>query len=143
MTERYIAIRRVLLPKDTNYRGEVFGGAILAEMDLAGAVEARKHTSHDIATVALSNVEFRRPVVIGDVVTFFTTCTRIGKTSIHVHVDVESSRDGGPSETFAVADVVYVCVCKGVEGKLTKVNVTADPPRAAVASMWEDRLDQE
>ena len=59
---RNIAIRRILLPRDTNHRGEIFGGAILAEIDLAGAVEARLHTRHDVATVAVKEVVFKKPV---------------------------------------------------------------------------------
>ena len=61
MTDRYLAIRRILLPRDTNHRGEVFGGAILAEIDLAGAVEARRHTRHDVATVSVKEVVFKHP----------------------------------------------------------------------------------
>lgn len=52
---RNISIRRLLLPKDTNHRGEIFGGAILAEIDLAGAIEARRHTKHDVATMAVKS----------------------------------------------------------------------------------------
>lgn len=124
MTERNIAIRRLLLPRDTNHRGEVFGGAILAEIDLAGAVEARKHTDHDVATVAVKEVQFKQPVKVGDVVTFFTTVTKIGTSSIHVRVEVEASRDGESApHSVTAAEVVYVTIARKADGTIEKVPV--------------------
>ncbi len=121
---RTLAIRRLLLPRDTNHRGEVFGGAILAEIDLAGAVEARRHTVHDVATVAVKEVQFVRPVQVGDVVTFFTSLVRIGTSSIHVRVEVEASRDGeGALQSVTVAEVVYVTITRNADGTIAKVPV--------------------
>lgn len=121
---RNISIRRLLLPKDTNHRGEIFGGALLAEIDLAGAIEARRHTRHDAATISFKEVEFKRPVQVGDVVTFYTSLVKIGTTSIHVRVEVESSRDG---ETVPVsvtaAEVVYVTIVRNADGTISKVPV--------------------
>lgn len=125
MSTRNISIRRILLPKDTNYRGEVFGGAILAEIDLAGAVEARRHTQHDVATRAVKEVQFIRPVAIGDVVTFWTSLVKIGRTSITVKVEVEASRDTseGSAVSVTAAEVVYVTVAPDESGKLRKIPV--------------------
>ncbi len=124
MSERTIAIRRLLLPRDTNHRGEVFGGAILAEIDLAGAVEARRHTEHDVATVAVKEVQFRKPVQVGDVVTFFTSVTKIGSSSIHVRVEVEASRDGEASpHAVTAAELVYVTIRRNEDGTIEKVPV--------------------
>lgn len=121
---RNIAIRRILLPRDTNHRGEIFGGAILAEIDLAGAVEARKHTTHDVATVAVKEVQFNHPVLVGDVVTFYTSVTKIGNTSIHVRVEVESSRDGKESAvSVTAAELVYVAIRRNADGTLTKMQI--------------------
>lgn len=121
---REIAIRRLLLPRDTNHRGEIFGGALLAEIDLAGAVEARRHTIHDVATVAVKEVEFKRPVRVGDVVTFWTSLVRIGKTSITVRVEVEASRQGEAAEvSVTAAEVVYVAVYRDKAGVNHKVPV--------------------
>ena len=121
---RTIAIRRLLLPRDTNHRGEVFGGALLAEIDLAGAVEARKHTKHDVATVAVKEVQFKHPVMVGDVVTFYTSVVKVGTSSIHVRVEVESSRDGaGTSVSVTAAEVVYVAIKRGADGTISKVPI--------------------
>jgi acyl-CoA thioesterase YciA len=124
MSERHIAIRRILLPRDTNHHGMVFGGTLLAEMDLAGAVEARRHTKHDVVTRFMNGIEFTRPVQIGDVVTFYTSLVKIGDTSITVQVDIEASRDGQEAPCAVTAtEIVYVTVERGPDGNLHKVPV--------------------
>jgi acyl-CoA thioesterase YciA len=92
MSERVPAIKVLLLPKDTNAYGTIFGGAILAHIDLASAVEARKAAPHRYVTRALHEVEFHEPVYLGDIVSFYTETVRIGRTSITVRVLVEAER---------------------------------------------------
>jgi len=122
--KRNIAIRRILLPRDTNHRGEIFGGAILAEIDLAGAVEARLHTQHDVATRYMNGISFDRPVSTGDVVTFWTSLVKIGTTSITVKVEVEFSRNGEESPVAVTAtEVVYVAIRYNQNGTITKLPV--------------------
>lgn len=119
---RNIAIRRILLPRDTNHRGEIFGGAILAEIDLAGAVEARRHTRHDVATRSVKEVKFDHPVRVGEVVTFWTRLVRLGTTSITVSVEVESSVDGSEAQvSVTAAEIVYVAIERQADGTITKV----------------------
>ena len=109
-----IAIRTVMHPKDTNPMGTVFGGVILAQLDMAGAVEARKHTSQRLVTKAMHEVDFVAPVHLGDTVTFFTRTLRKGRTSVTVEVEVDAQRTGprGKRESVHVtsATVVYVAV---------------------------------
>lgn len=125
--QRNLAIRRILLPRDTNPRGEVFGGAILAEIDLAGAVEARKHTKHDVATRFMNGIEFRHPVAVGDVVTLYTELVKIGTTSITVKVEVEFSRDGEAAPVAVTAtQVVYVAIKHHEDGTISKVPVEGE-----------------
>lgn len=88
------AIRIVLLPRDTNANGTIFGGIILSHIDLAGAVEAKKNTSERIVTVAMKEVIFKQPVLVGEVVSFYTCTRKIGRSSITVAVDVEVDRRG-------------------------------------------------
>ncbi len=111
-TDRHLAIRVILLPKDTNAHGTIFGGVILSHLDLAGAVEARRRTRQDFVTVAMKEVEFHEPVFVGDIVSFYTNTVRVGTTSITVHVDVECSRQKEPDEVVRVtsADITYVAV---------------------------------
>ena len=114
MSERNVAIRVMMLPKDTNPLGTIFGGVILSQLDLAGGIEARKHSDKRFVTKAMREVEFVAPVFLGDVVTFFTTTERLGRTSVTVHVDVEAERCGphGNREIVKVteATVVYVAI---------------------------------
>lgn len=96
MTERVPAIKVILLPKDTNAMGTIFGGVILSHIDLASAVEARKAAAHRYVTKAMREVEFHEPVFLGDIVSFYTETVRVGRTSITVRVSVEAERWGTP-----------------------------------------------
>src|SRR5882757_4977861 len=98
MTEPYVAIRVVMMPRDTNPLGSIFGGVILSYIDTAGAIGARREVDRAggglpfVVTVAMNRVEFKRPVLVGDVVSFWTRLVKIGRTSITIHVAVESER---------------------------------------------------
>jgi acyl-CoA thioesterase YciA len=96
MSERVPAIKVILLPKDTNAMGTIFGGVILSHIDLASAVEARKVSAHRYVTKAMREVEFHAPVFLGDIVSFYTETLRVGRTSITVRVSVEAERWGTP-----------------------------------------------
>ncbi len=113
--DRYMALRVVLMPRDTNSQGSIFGGVILSQIDLAAAVganhEIRKRGSKakPLVTVGMNSVEFHRPVFVGDLLSFWTRLVRIGNTSITVHVEVESERDGR-LQNLTEAEVTYVAV---------------------------------
>ena len=104
MTDRDPAIRVLLLPKDTNAYGTIFGGVILSHIDLASAIEARRAGPHRFVTKAMREVEFHEPVFVGDIVSFFTETVRIGRTSVTVRVLVEAERWGTPSAAGQGAD---------------------------------------
>lgn len=107
------AIRITLLPRDTNSQGTIFGGIILSYIDMAGAIEAHRHTKLErFVTVAMREVIFHQPVFVGDLVSFYAETTRIGTTSITVRVIVEAERYGGTSDRIRVteAEVIYVAV---------------------------------
>ncbi len=112
------AIRVMLLPKDTNSLGTIFGGIILSYIDLAGSVEAAKNTSQRFVTVAMKEVVFKEPVKVGEVVSFYATTKRIGRTSITIDVDVEVNRNDGEVKVTE-AEVTFVCV--DAQGKPTEV----------------------
>ena len=90
MSERVPAIKVLLLPKDTNAYGTIFGGVILSNIDLASAVQARTVAPHRYVTKAMREVEFHEPVFLGDIVSFFTETVRVGRTSVTVRVSVEA-----------------------------------------------------
>ncbi len=106
---RQPAIRVMLLPRDTNAAGTIFGGIIMSYIDLAGAVEAGKHTQHRIVTVAMDGVVFKHPVRVGELVSFYSLTVKLGNTSVRVHIDVEVDRKG---EIIHVtkADLTFVSV---------------------------------
>lgn len=116
--ERIPAIKVMLLPKDTNALGTIFGGVIASHIDLASAVEARKAAQHRYVTKAMREVEFHEPVFVGDVVSFFTETVRIGRTSITVRVLVECERwGGGRGERVKVTEAEVVLVAVDARGK--------------------------
>ena len=106
------SIRQVMMPRDTNALGTIFGGVILSQVDLAAAIEAHKSHPSRIVTVSMDKVEFKQPVFVGDLVSFFTDTLRIGRTSITVHVSVWAQRRFGGGEFVHVtdADVTMVAV---------------------------------
>jgi len=114
---RRLAIRVVLMPKDTNALGTIFGGVILSYIDQAGAVEAHRHCSGRIVTVAMREVVFHAPVFVGDLVSFYTSTRKVGTSSITVAVEVEANRGhpGGPLVKVTEAEVVFVHV--GADGR--------------------------
>jgi acyl-CoA thioesterase YciA len=106
------AIRVIMMPKDTNALGTIFGGIILSYIDQAGAVEAHRHAQGRLVTVALREVVFHSPVFVGDLVSFYTELLRLGTTSIPVKVIVEAQRGpfGSGRVKVTEAEVVYVSV---------------------------------
>ncbi len=107
------AIRITLLPRDTNSAGTIFGGVILSYIDMAGAIEAHRHTGMDrFVTVAMREVIFHKPVFVGDLVSFYAETIHVGNTSITIRVIVETERVGVFKEQVRVteAEVVYVAV---------------------------------
>src|SRR5437773_3455376 len=113
MSDAYLAIQVVMMPRDTNPHGTIFGGVILSYLDQAGAIGARREVVRAggaqpfLVTVAINRVEFRKPVLVGDVVRFLTRLVRIGRTSITMHIAVEVER-GQEILQVTEAEVVYV-----------------------------------
>jgi len=122
MSDRYLALKTVMMPRDTNPQGTIFGGVLLSQMDQAGAIgalaEIRRLSGQavKVVTVAMNRVEFHQPVLVGDVVSYFTTVLRIGRTSISMHVEVEVEREGATLKATE-ADVVYVAVADTPAGR--------------------------
>jgi acyl-CoA thioesterase YciA len=116
-----LAIKVVAMPKDANADGDIFGGWILSMMDMAGGIAARKRAGRRVVTVAMDNVVFHKPVFVGDCVECFTTVTRIGKTSLTVHVEtfVERKRDGSRKK---VTEGHFVFVAIGDDRRPTPIS---------------------
>lgn len=114
-TEAHLSIKVVMMPRDTNPMGTIFGGVLLSYLDQAGVVGAlhvirqQGWPAQKFVTVAMNAVEFHQPVFVGDTVSFWTRVLRIGTTSITVHVSVEADRGAG-TVRLTEAEVVYVAV---------------------------------
>ncbi|HVR37802.1 MAG TPA: hotdog domain-containing protein [Thermoanaerobaculia bacterium] len=105
------AIRVLMMPRDTNAHGTIFGGVILSYIDQAGAIEARRQGCHLMVTVSMDKVVFHEPVFVGDLVSFWTETLRIGNTSITTKVTVEVIRGKDQKRVMVTeAQVVYVNV---------------------------------
>jgi acyl-CoA thioesterase YciA len=109
------ALRVVPMPADANQHGDIFGGWVMSQVDIAGAVPAARRARGRVATVAVNSFVFKQPVLVGDLVSFYAELTHIGRTSITVDVQVYAQRN--PDEV--------VCV-KVTEASLTYVAVGAD-----------------
>jgi len=107
--------RVLMMPRDTNPAGTIFGGVILSYIDQAGAEEARYHGAERVVTVAMKEVVFLQPVFVGDLVSFYTELVRLGKTSITVRVMVTAARQWDRTEEAQVT-----------EAEITYVNIDAD-----------------
>ncbi len=121
------AIRVLMMPRDTNHHGTIFGGVILSHIDQAGAVAALRLGCARVVTVAMDRVVFREPVLVGDLVSFHAEPIRRGRTSVTVRVLVEAERRGGGG-TVAVteAEVTYVHI--DAAGKPVPLPAPASPP---------------
>ena len=90
--EGELSLSTIAMPADANANGDIFGGWVMAQMDLAGSIPARKAVKNRIVTVAVDKMKFLRPVKVGDRLVCYTQISRIGKTSITIQVDVCAER---------------------------------------------------
>jgi acyl-CoA thioesterase YciA len=112
LPQREPTLRIVAMPSDCSYTGDVFGGWIMAQVDIAGSIPALHRAKGRVATVAVNSFIFKQPLFMGDVVSFYTHIARVGRTSITVNVEVYAQRD--PAEPVCVkvteATLTYVAV---------------------------------
>jgi len=111
-TKGELTLRLVPLPADTNPAGDVFGGWIMSQVDIAGAVLATKIVKQRVVTAYVSSLQFHKPVFVGDLVSCYADVTKFGHTSIHIHVDVYADRGRTNENHVKVteADLVYVAI---------------------------------
>ena len=110
--DHHLTLRVAPMPADVNANGDIFGGWVMAQVDIAGGVAAARRARGRVATVAVNAFVFKQPISIGDVVSFYTRIERVGRTSITVHVEVIAERD--PSNPVCVkvteATVTYEAI---------------------------------
>jgi len=109
-------IRTIPMPADLNGNGDVFGGWVLSQMDIAGGVTASHVAKGRTATVAIEAMTFHRPISVGDLVSLYTRVTRVGRTSIAVHIDTIVTRRSG-TEEVRVTEGTFVYVAIDEQGR--------------------------
>ena len=110
--EGHLAMRVIPLPSDANANGDIFGGWIMAQVDLAGSVLPMRIAKGRVTTVAVNQFVFKQPVSVGDLLSFYARVERIGRTSITVHVEVYAERNPSEPEVVKVteANLTYVAI---------------------------------
>ena len=111
-TDQELVLKVIPMPGDCNANGDIFGGWVMAHVDLAGAVVPARYAGGRMATVAVNEFVFKHPVRVGDILSFFAKLTRIGRTSITVKVEVFAERFGSQNEYIKVteASLTYVAI---------------------------------
>jgi acyl-CoA thioesterase YciA len=110
--QRELVLRVMPMPADSNANGDIFGGWIMAQVDIAGSIMPARLSRGRVATVAVNEFVFKQPVSIGDLLSFYATITRVGRTSITVHVEVMAERDPENPHVVKVteANLTYVAI---------------------------------
>lgn len=104
-------LRVIPMPADTNAYGDIFGGWLLSQMDLAGASAATKLVKNRVVTVGIDGMNFHKPVFVGDEVSFYTEITRVGRTSVTVQIQAWArTRDEDDNNSRMVTEGVYTFV---------------------------------
>jgi acyl-CoA thioesterase YciA len=104
-------VLRVLpMPADANHHGDIFGGWIMAQVDIAGGVLAARHARGRVATVAVNSFQFKQPVQIGDLLSFYAEIVRVGNTSITINVEVYAQRNPEEIEIVKVTEATLTYV---------------------------------
>jgi acyl-CoA thioesterase YciA len=109
-TGRVPVLRVVPMPADANQHGDIFGGWIMSQVDIAGGVTAALRARGRVATIAVNSFTFKQPVLVGDVVSFYAEIVRVGRTSITVDVSVFAQRNPGKVETVKVTEAILTYV---------------------------------
>ena len=101
---------------DLNMNGNVFGGWVLSQMDIAGGITAARRARGPVATVAIEAMTFVRPIHVGDVISCYCEIIKVGRTSIHVHIDVTAQR-GGDENEIKVTEGCFIFVALDKDGR--------------------------
>ena len=112
LPDRDVTLRMMPMPADLNQNGDVFGGWVMSQVDVAGAIPAMRRARGRVATVSVNSFQFRQPVSVGDIVSLYAEVVRVGRTSITVRVEVYAERNYAPTTVVKVteAELTYVAI---------------------------------
>lgn len=114
-------LRVMPMPADVNAAGDIFGGWVMAQVDIAGGVAAMRRARGRVATVAVNSFQFRQPVSVGDVVSFYADIVRVGRTSITVDVAVYAERNPTAPIVVKVTEAILTYVALDADGSKREV----------------------
>ncbi len=127
-TDMELVLKVIPMPADCNANGDIFGGWVMAQVDLAGSVVPARYAQGRMATVAVNQFIFKQPVRIGDILSFYATLTRIGRTSITVRVEVYAERFQQQGRYIKVTEASLTYVAIDENGKPRPVPVPVPTP---------------
>lgn len=116
-TDKELVLKVIPMPADTNGNGDIFGGWVMAQVDLAGSVLPARLTKGRMATVAVNEFIFKQPVRVGDILSFYSVITKVGRTSITVRVEVFAERFQSQGQYVKVTEALVTYVAIDDKGK--------------------------
>ena len=125
-TDMELVLKVIPLPADCNANGDIFGGWVMAQVDLAGSVLPARYAKGRMATVAVNEFVFKQPVRLGDILSFFSKVSRVGHTSVTVQVEVYAERYLAQGEYIKVTQAQLVYVAIDTQGKPRPLPVTSN-----------------
>ena len=119
-----LLLRTLAMPADTNANGDIFGGWIMSQLDLAGAILAKEISSGRVVTVSVSSITFKKPVKVGNVVCCYGECTKIGRTSMSVNLEVwvKPIKQDSVGDRFQVCEATFNYVAIDANGRPRAIN---------------------
>lgn len=124
--DRILVMRLMPMPRDLNAAGDVFGGWLLAQLDLAASVLPARRARGRVATVAVNEVLFKKPISVGDLLSFYARITRIGRTSLTTHIEVIAERNPSDPLFTVVAEATFTFVALDDQGRPRPVPTAED-----------------
>jgi len=117
LPQREPTIRVAAMPSDANYTGDIFGGWLMGQVDIAGSIPAVQRAKGRVATVAVNSFVFKQPIFVGDIVSFYATLVKVGRTSVTVDVQVFVQRNPAKPACVKVTEAVLTYVAVGEDRK--------------------------
>ncbi|KQO21049.1 acyl-CoA thioesterase [Acidovorax sp. Leaf76] len=130
-TDKELVLKVIPMPADCNANGDIFGGWVMAQVDLAGSVLPARYVQGRMATVAVNEFIFKQPVRVGDILSFCSAITRVGNTSITVEVEVYAERFAEQGRYVKVTEARLTYVAIDEQGRPRSVPKLTQPPAAA------------
>ena len=138
-TRGRLTTRTIAMPSDTNPSGDIFGGWVLSQMDMAAGICAGQRAQSRVVTVALDSMSFIRPVKVGDILGVYTEVESVGRTSINIHVEAWVRR-GRIGKREKVTEATFKFVAIDEQGKSTPIPAEEDLPAYALDNAFDNNL---